>query len=396
MDFQLKQWREDQSKQEEQQHSHSAKLPSFSLEYYNNNDNNIQHKSEQQESTLSLPLFTPDQPTKISIGNMSVAYLPDSTAVTATKYPRMGSYFSFAQWQELELQALIYRHMLAGSPIPPELLHLIKKSLLASSPYYLPNNIQHYPYFHQSILLQSGYWGRAAMDPEPGRCRRTDGKKWRCSRDIVPGHKYCERHVHRGRNRSRKPVEIPTPSAVSPGGIAGGGLEKESVTVAMTAVASRVMAHSRSSEPTISLNYPFETQSGDYPNDGKSSARILRPFFDDWPKSLQESDNVESNISSVTSTANLSISTSGNPSSDFSLKLSTGSNNVEDTDNLSHSTEREQLQSQWNVPPWGTNQVASMGGPLAEALRSSTNSSPTSVLFQLPGGTRSHPSFVSS
>ncbi|PKA54211.1 Growth-regulating factor 12 [Apostasia shenzhenica] len=45
------------------------------------------------------------------------------------------------------------------------------------------------------------------MEPEPGRCRRTDGKKWRCSRDVVPDHKYCERHVHRGRNRSRKPVD---------------------------------------------------------------------------------------------------------------------------------------------------------------------------------------------
>jgi WRC len=45
------------------------------------------------------------------------------------------------------------------------------------------------------------------MEPEPGRCRRTDGKKWRCSRDVVPGQKYCERHVHRGRGRSRKPVE---------------------------------------------------------------------------------------------------------------------------------------------------------------------------------------------
>lgn len=60
--------------------------------------------------------------------------------------------------------------------------------------------------------MQSGYWGRAAMDPEPGRCRRTDGKKWRCSRDVVAGQKYCERHVHRGRSRSRKPVEIPTPA----------------------------------------------------------------------------------------------------------------------------------------------------------------------------------------
>lgn len=45
-------------------------------------------------------------------------------------------------------------------------------------------------------------------DPEPGRCRRTDGKKWRCARDVAPSHKYCERHMHRGRPRSRKPVEV--------------------------------------------------------------------------------------------------------------------------------------------------------------------------------------------
>lgn len=45
------------------------------------------------------------------------------------------------------------------------------------------------------------------MDPEPGRCRRTDGKKWRCGKNVVPDQKYCERHMHRGRLRSRKPVE---------------------------------------------------------------------------------------------------------------------------------------------------------------------------------------------
>jgi hypothetical protein len=74
-------------------------------------------------------------------------------------------------------------------------------------------------------VLQAGYWGRGAMDPEPGRCRRTDGKKWRCSRDVVTGQKYCERHMHRGRNRSRKPVELPTPisSAGNGGGNSGGG-----------------------------------------------------------------------------------------------------------------------------------------------------------------------------
>lgn len=54
--------------------------------------------------------------------------------------------------------------------------------------------------------FQVGF-GRKA-DPEPGRCRRTDGKKWRCSKEAYPESKYCERHMHRGRNRSRKHVEV--------------------------------------------------------------------------------------------------------------------------------------------------------------------------------------------
>ena len=51
------------------------------------------------------------------------------------------------------------------------------------------------------------------IDPEPGRCRRTDGKKWRCSKEAYPDSKYCERHMHRGKNRSRKPVEVVKTSA---------------------------------------------------------------------------------------------------------------------------------------------------------------------------------------
>jgi hypothetical protein len=51
---------------------------------------------------------------------------------------------------------------------------------------------------------------RSNNDPEAGRCKRTDGKKWRCSRDVAPNNKYCERHMHRGRPRSRKPVELQT------------------------------------------------------------------------------------------------------------------------------------------------------------------------------------------
>ncbi|KAL5127114.1 Growth-regulating factor 1 [Glycine soja] len=64
--------------------------------------------------------------------------------------------FTPSQWMELEHQALIYK--------------------------YITSNAQR-------------------------MCRRTDGKKWRCSRDAVVDQKYCERHMNRGRHRSRKPVE---------------------------------------------------------------------------------------------------------------------------------------------------------------------------------------------
>ncbi|KAL3630746.1 hypothetical protein CASFOL_023730 [Castilleja foliolosa] len=75
--------------------------------------------------------------------------------------------FTNSQLIELERQAMIYKYMVTSVPVPPHLLH-----------------------------------------PTYGRCKRTDGKKWRCSRDVAPHQKYCERHLHRGRPRSRKPVEI--------------------------------------------------------------------------------------------------------------------------------------------------------------------------------------------
>ncbi|CAB80439.1 putative protein [Arabidopsis thaliana] len=96
--------------------------------------------------------------------------------------------FTLTQWAELEQQALIYKYITANVPVPSSLLISIKKSF--------------YPYGS----LPPSSCGN--MDPEPGRCRRTDGKKWRCSRDAVPDQKYCERHINRGRHRSRKPVEV--------------------------------------------------------------------------------------------------------------------------------------------------------------------------------------------
>ncbi|KAK4795217.1 hypothetical protein SAY86_013211 [Trapa natans] len=47
-----------------------------------------------------------------------------------------------------------------------------------------------------------------SMIPDMERCRRTDGKKWRCNKNVVPHHKYCERHVNRGQQRCRRPLEI--------------------------------------------------------------------------------------------------------------------------------------------------------------------------------------------
>ncbi|XP_061340536.1 growth-regulating factor 7 [Gastrolobium bilobum] len=84
---------------------------------------------------------------------------------------------------------MIYKYMMASVPVPPDLLIPTSRSPLDGG---------------FNLRLSS------STDPEPGRCRRTDGKKWRCSRDVAPNHKYCERHMHRGRPRSRKPVEVHT------------------------------------------------------------------------------------------------------------------------------------------------------------------------------------------
>ncbi|XP_074584536.1 growth-regulating factor 4-like [Curcuma longa] len=108
--------------------------------------------------------------------------------------------FTAAQWQELEHQALILKYLIAGVPVPPELIVPIRRSYEALAGRY-----------YQSSMSYYSYYGKRP-DPEPGRCRRTDGKKWRCSKDAYPGSKYCERHMHRGRNRSRKPVESQTVS----------------------------------------------------------------------------------------------------------------------------------------------------------------------------------------
>ncbi|KAE9609342.1 hypothetical protein Lal_00020020 [Lupinus albus] len=112
--------------------------------------------------------------------------------------------FTPSQWMELEHQALIYKYIIANVPVPSHLLTPIKKALDSAG----------FSNFSTGLLRPTAMgWGGFHLgfsnntDPEPGRCRRTDGKKWRCSRDAVVDQKYCERHMNRGRHRSRKPVE---------------------------------------------------------------------------------------------------------------------------------------------------------------------------------------------
>ncbi|XP_060199292.1 growth-regulating factor 1-like [Lycium barbarum] len=118
--------------------------------------------------------------------------------------------FTPSQWMELEHQALIYKYIVANVPIPPYLLNPIRKALESagfSTFAGLRPNVLGWGGFHLGFSHSN--------DPEPGRCRRTDGKKWRCSRDAVADQKYCERHMNRGRHRSRKPVEGQTANSAS-------------------------------------------------------------------------------------------------------------------------------------------------------------------------------------
>jgi hypothetical protein len=106
------------------------------------------------------------------------------------------------------------------------------------------------------------------IDPEPGRCRRTDGKKWRCSKEAYPDSKYCERHMHRGKNRSRKPVEVlkTTTNTDAPAATStilsitkNSSLDSDHNTAALTSTTHDTNYHypQHSSYASSHLNHPF-------------------------------------------------------------------------------------------------------------------------------------------
>ncbi|KAK9147037.1 hypothetical protein Sjap_006940 [Stephania japonica] len=61
-----------------------------------------------------------------------------------------------------------------------------------------------------SVTEDSGSGRRVSgsgLDSEPGRCKRTDGKSWRCFNNAIPDQKYCEKHTYRGKSRPKKQVK---------------------------------------------------------------------------------------------------------------------------------------------------------------------------------------------
>ncbi|KAI3985109.1 hypothetical protein MKX01_027195 [Papaver californicum] len=409
--YHLRDWRNKQHESD-----HAVKIPRLFLDQPH-------QEAAASESSSALPLFVPDHEhhhqqqlsNRSIISNLSA--FPDSTNTTPSRVSRMTGLFSLAQWQELEQQALIFKYMLAGAIVPSELLQpIIKKSLFNNPPppFFIHQQYQHY----QPTMLQSGYWGRTSVDQEPGRCRRTDGKKWRCSKDVVSGQKYCNRHMHRGRNRSRKPVEISTrpiisnntSSSVTIASVGSSNALAKSATNTIAPVAALPLTamgntNKNGGNPFVLSCGPSSTsmdllhlnQSERRSNentvlgDGRTDGQVLRHFFDDWPKKSQHQPTIGSGNSADgrrTSSTCLSISIENGeehhnhpkPSSDFSLKLATGVVGEEDESGKGKCRdERSQVMN------WGGMSNSMGGGPLAEALRSSSNSSsPTSVLHPPP------------
>ncbi|KAI4379566.1 hypothetical protein MLD38_005846 [Melastoma candidum] len=147
--------------------------------------------------------------------------------------------FTASQYQELEHQALIFKYIISGMQIPPELLFSMKRtSSCLDSPFSSPSSksLPHQPQHVGWNCFQMGLGKK--IDPEPGRCRRTDGKKWRCSKEAYPDSKYCERHMHRGKNRSRKPVETTTTTTPTPQLSTSSSLSPTTTTASMTCSSS--------------------------------------------------------------------------------------------------------------------------------------------------------------
>ncbi|KAL3825371.1 hypothetical protein ACJIZ3_021400 [Penstemon smallii] len=213
--------------------------------------------------------------------------------------------FTASQWQELEHQALVFKYMISGMSVPPDLLFTIRRSLDSSlSSKYLIHQPQHstvstfHKYFHTFITLlfqiiiifvlikwEFFFFFFFFFYPEPGRCRRTDGKKWRCSKEAYTDSKYCERHMHRGRNRSRKPVEILSAKA-------GAGATTSPPTNAIPITTTTTTTTSVTKSTHLSSSHSSPT-----PNSISYESQFLYPHFSNSTRPQENTTNffLESN-----------------------------------------------------------------------------------------------------
>ncbi|KAL2906489.1 Growth-regulating factor 2 [Bienertia sinuspersici] len=179
--------------------------------------------------------------------------------------------FTPAQWIELEHQAMIYKYLTANVPVPPNLLIPIRKALSSSG--FPGFSIGSYPaHSYGWGTFHLGFSG--STDPEPGRCRRTDGKKWRCSRDAVPDQKYCERHINRGRHRSRKPVEGHTGQAAS-------GPTNTKVVPAMSSSMSSLATSNGGASNSVTIAHQQHQIKGLQPTGATNADSIANRFHDE-------------------------------------------------------------------------------------------------------------------
>ncbi|GMJ15721.1 hypothetical protein HRI_005241300 [Hibiscus trionum] len=212
--------------------------------------------------------------------------------------------FTPTQWEELEHQALIFKYMVSGIPIPPDLISTIKRSFLEEEEESFSSRLFSYQPQHVGWNCFKG----RKMDPEPGRCRRTDGKKWRCSKQAYIDSKYCEKHMHRGKNRARKPVEH---SAAATMVLSSSDNQKDRhgigyIGLSLQAHATQPHRNLSSSSMEDSWQFTPLTTSSSSSNHRTNTSTTHR-FFDEWPpKHRDKSSN--SSSSSSPSTTKLSIS----------------------------------------------------------------------------------------
>ncbi|CAH8345131.1 unnamed protein product [Eruca vesicaria subsp. sativa] len=318
--------------------------------------------------------------------------------------------FTLTQWAELEQQALIYKYITANVPVPSSLLISIQRSF--------------YPY--RSLPPSSFGWGAyhlgfagGNMDPEPGRCRRTDGKKWRCSKDAVPDQKYCDRHINRGRHRSRKPVEVQpghTPAAPAPSKAVAS--RNQILPIASHIPNNRVQnviypstVNLQPKEPLVAHekhrnnnNSPFEF------GHVSSHSLLTSPYLDfssnqDKPLGNHNHNSWPEELKSDWTQLSMSIpvaSSSSSPSSTAQDKIALSPLRLSCELDLPIQSQLETLESvrkvnSWIPISWGN----SLGGPLGEVLNSTTSSptlgsSPTGVLQKSTFCSLSNSSSVSS